>query len=97
MTHYVVFMLLLGTIACRGRNMDSNTPLRARIQYWVPLLPALASLPPWPTHAYASELMGSCLLLFLWMERRRPTCVQGPGDPHGPTPTRCPPGAEFRS
>ncbi len=91
MTHYLVFLLLIGTIVCRGRNMDTNTPLRARLQYWLPLLPALLSLPAFPTHQYGQELMGLCLVFFLWMEKRRPTCHEGPD--HGRTSAQCWPGA----
>ena len=87
MTHYFVFLLLICTIICRGRNMDTDTPLRARLQYWLPLLPALLSLPAFPTHLYGQELRGLCLVFFRWMEKRRPNSYEGPE--HGRTSAQC--------
>lgn len=84
MTHYIVVALLLGTIICRGGGMDSSTPLRVRLQHWLPLPLAVAGLPLFPhTSPWAVELLCVALTLFVWMERRRPHCPTPGGVFHG--------------
>ena len=83
MMHYIVVALLLGTVVCRGGGMDAGTSLRIRLQHWLPLPLAVAGLPLFPhTSPYAVELLGLAVLLFLWLERRRPHCPR-PLPPEG--------------
>lgn len=75
MIHYLIFGAVFWAIICRARLMTPSTPLRARLQHWVALVLAGASVPVVSSRlgltGYEVELMGAALCCFVLFDARR--------------------------
>lgn len=69
--HYLVVVGIFWAVMCRARVMDDFTPLAIKVQYRALLAGAVLSLPIYTPPGWGEVLLGTSVLLYLWIDARR--------------------------